>query len=165
MLMKLYRLSNYLHERRVPWLPKVIYMFNRIVFGIVLPPSSRLGHGVALSYHGLGVVIHSRAVIGNNVVIFPGVLIGGRSEEYEVPIIEDDVQIGAGAKILGPVRVGCGALIGANAVVIRDVPPGAVVGGVPARVIRMRATSQETKSMSTNQIETLLAIASGKSEK
>lgn len=72
---------------------------------------------------------------GNNVVISPGVVIGGRSEHYEVPIIADDVLIGSGAKILGPVKVGKNARVGANAVVLKDVPEGATVVGIPARIL------------------------------
>ena len=68
-------------------------------------------------------------------------VIGGRSEIYEVPVIEDDVQIGAGAKVLGPIRVGRGAVIGANAVVLHDVPPGAVVVGIPGTGTAHRATT------------------------
>jgi serine O-acetyltransferase len=86
----------------------------------------------------LGTVIHARAVIGDRVVIGPGVVIGGRSHIFEVPVIEDDAEIGVGAKVLGPVRIGRGAVVGANAVVLDDVPPGAVVVGIPARVLRPR---------------------------
>ncbi len=80
-------------------------------------------------------------------MIGPGVVIGGRSEIYEVPVIEDDVQIGVGAKVLGPIRVGRGAVVGANAVVLHDVPPGAVVVGIPARVLRIDAEIAETASV------------------
>jgi hypothetical protein len=81
--------------------------------------------------------------VGRRVAFFSallGVVVGGRSEIYEVPVIEDDVQLGVGAKVLGPVRVGRGAIVGANAVVLHDVPAGAVVGGIPARVLRQRAS-------------------------
>lgn len=80
-------------------------------------------------------VIHARAVIGSNVKIGQNVTIGGRSGHYDVPRIEDHVEIGVGACILGPIRIGVGAKIGANAVVLTDIPAGKVAVGVPARII------------------------------
>lgn len=138
MVLLLFRISHRLERLRIPFLPRLIYGFNRIVFGVVLPPSVVIGRDVVLGYSGLGTVIHARAVIGNRVTIGAGITIGGKTPHYEVPVIEDDVDIGAGARILGPIRVGRGAVVGANAVVVKDVPAGAVVAGVPARIIRMR---------------------------
>ena len=112
-----------------------MYAFNRIVFATVLPPSVQMGKNVVLGYRGLCIVIHRRARIGNNVNIGAGVTIGGRGSFEEVPVIEDDVLIGTGAKILGPVTIGRGAQIGANAVVLCDVPAGCTAVGVPARVL------------------------------
>jgi len=137
MLVRIHAVSHWLWRLHVPLLPRVIYGLMRIAFAVSLPPSVRLGRGVLLGYSGLGIVIHARAVIGDRVVIGSGVTIGGRSGLHDVPIIEDDVDIGTGAKVLGPIRVGRGAVIGANAVVIHDVPPHAVVAGVPARVLRV----------------------------
>lgn len=131
----IWRISNRLHRWRVPVLPKLCYAFNRIVFTTVVPPGVQLGNGVLLGYKGLGVIIHRRAVIGNNVLVGAHVTIGGRGEYHEVPVIEDDVMIGTGAKILGPVRIGRGARIGANAVVLQDVPAGATAVGIPARIL------------------------------
>lgn len=136
MLLKIHSIAHWLWKRRVPLLPRVLSVINRLVFATQLPAETRLGRGVKLNYSGLGTVIHPRAVIGDHVEIGPGVVIGGRSEIFEVPVIEDHVLIGVGAKVLGPVRVGRGATIGANAVVLHDVPPGAVVGGIPARILR-----------------------------
>lgn len=80
-------------------------------------------------------MIHKRAVIGSYCLIGPHVVIGGRSGHKSVPVIGNRVFVGAGAKVLGPITVGDGAVIGANAVVIDDVPPRTVVAGIPARVI------------------------------
>ncbi|WP_148715342.1 serine O-acetyltransferase [Chitinolyticbacter meiyuanensis] len=131
-----YRFYRWLYLRRVPVVPTICKYVNRIVFSIVLPPSAQVGRNVRFGYGGLGIVVHANAVIGDNVVISPNVVIGGRSKLREVPVIEDDVQIGAGACILGPVRIGRGAKVGANAVVLEDIPPGSIAVGVPARVIR-----------------------------
>jgi serine O-acetyltransferase len=120
----------------VPILPRLLYGINRILFATVIPPSTVIGKGVIISYSGLGVVIHARAVIGSNVQISQNVTIGGRSGLLGVPVIEDGVEIGAGACILGPIRVGVGAKIGANAVVLSDVPSGYVAVGVPAQLLR-----------------------------
>jgi serine O-acetyltransferase len=138
MVLFLHRIAHRMWHWHVPLLPRLIYGFNRIVFSVALPASVVIGKDVVLGYSGLGTVIHAHAVIGNRVVIGPGITIGGKTPHHDVPIIEDDVDIGAGARILGPIRVGRGAVIGANAVVVKDVLPGAVVAGVPARVIRMR---------------------------
>lgn len=131
----LFRVSHWLYRWRIPFLPALIRHVNRVLFSVVLPPSVEVGKGVIFGYQGLGIVVHRRAKIGNRVVIAPNVTIGGRSEFKEVPIISDDVLIGAGAKILGPVTVGKGAKIGANAVVLSDVPAGALAVGVPARIL------------------------------
>ncbi len=138
MLVAIHSVAHWLLRHHVPLLPLLLTLFNRVVFAVQLPAGTTLGRGVKLNYSGLGTVLHPRAVIGNRVEIGPGVVIGGRSHIWEVPVIEDDVQIGVGAKVLGPVRVGRGAIVGANAVVLHDVPAGAVVAGIPARILRRR---------------------------
>lgn len=137
MVVRLHRLGHWCHLRKVPLVPAAIKAFNRLAFGVVLPPSARLGKNVLLSYQGLGTVIHRRAVIGDDAIISTGVTIGGRGGHDEVPVIEEGAFIGTGAKILGPITIGRRASIGANAVVLNDVPPFAVAVGVPARVVRI----------------------------
>jgi serine O-acetyltransferase len=116
------RLLLFLVRHRVPVLTRLC----EIVLGGDI--SCPLPHPVWLP-HPYGITIHCGAVIGRNVVLMQQVTIGGRYDDNRAPVIEDDVFIGAGARIIGPIRVGRGAKIGANAVVFKDVPPGATVVG------------------------------------
>jgi serine O-acetyltransferase len=138
--LKLHRVARFLHRSYLPRAASAVTALGRILFSAHVPAEAVIGEGTELGYGGLGVIVHKRAVIGRNVLLSPGVVVGGRSELEGVPVIEDDVKIGAGAKILGPIRIGRGAKVGANAVVIDDVAPGDVVAGVPARSIRRQAT-------------------------
>jgi serine O-acetyltransferase len=131
----LYRVERWLFLRGVPVLPRLIYFLIFLLFNSAIPAEAEIGSGTNFGYGGMGVLLHKRARIGSGVMIGPQVTIGGRSELWDVPVIEDDVYIGTGAKVLGPITVGRGATIGANAVVIHDVPAGASVAGVPARVL------------------------------
>jgi serine O-acetyltransferase len=135
--LSLYRVGRWCLRHHVPVIPHLLQALGQVLFAAVVPAEAQIGRDTALGYRGLGIVIHKRASIGENVMVGPGVTIGGgRTGQEEVPVIEDDVFIGTGAKILGPVRVGRGSVIGANAVVIRDVPERSVVAGVPGRIIR-----------------------------
>lgn len=137
MVLRIHRLAHWLWRHRVPLLPFLLKAFNRIVFGVVIPPATRIGRGVLLSYQGLGTVIHPEAVIDDDAVISTGVTLGGRGGRRGAPHIGAGALVGTGAKVLGPVRVGVGASIGANAVVLQDVPDYAVMVGVPARLVRI----------------------------
>ena len=130
-----YRLSRWLAEKHVPAIPRLIDYISRFVYSCWLPHTARVGKNLGLGYGGLGVVIHSNAVIGDNVHIGQCVTLGGNGREYGQPEICDNVYIGCGAKILGPVKVGQGSIIGANSVVLKNVPERCVVAGIPARVI------------------------------
>ncbi len=120
----------------VPLLPRVFRRLSLHLYGAVLYPETEMGDGVTFGYGGLHVIVAKSTRIGNRVFIAQGVWIGGRHGHPGAPVIEDDVTIGARALVLGPVRVGRGATIGANAVVVHDVRPFTIVGGVPAREIR-----------------------------
>ena len=95
----------------------------------------RTGRNTRLGHRGIGVVINADSIIGNNVLIRAHVTIGKKTSDGKAPVIEDNVEIGDGAKVLGDVRIGERAVIGANAVVISDVPPNSIAVGVPAKII------------------------------
>lgn len=134
----LHRVAFLLHSTGFVRTARLVSGISRVLFSAQVPPETKIGPRTVFGYGGIGVVLHRNAVIGAGVLISPGVVIGGRSGLPGVPVIEDNVAIGAGAKILGPIRVGAGAKIGANAVVIDDVAPGDTVVGVPARSVRDR---------------------------
>ena len=132
----IYNFGLILHRKKIPILPTFIKFFIRIVFGAHIGMGCKIGKNSALGYGGIGVVIHNRAIIGKNVLIGQNVTIGGTSKKYGVPIIGDNTQLAPGSAILGPVKVGKDCIIGANAVVMRDIPDNSVAVGVPAKVIK-----------------------------
>jgi len=137
----LYKCGHALHRWKVPILPKLIYYFTRFFLSASIPYTATIGRNTSFNNYGLGVVIHRRSIIGENCEISHQVTIGGRGGFYDVPVVGNDVFIGPGAKLLGPIKVGDGAIIGANAVVLADVPAHAVAVGIPARVIKERVQS------------------------
>jgi serine O-acetyltransferase len=122
---------------KIPLLPTLINkLFIRLLFGCQLGNGTKIGKNVVLGYGGLGIVIHERAVIGDNVNIGTCVTIGGTNKKYEVPVVGDNTIISSGAKIIGPIRIGKNCVIGANAVVVDDIPDNCLAVGIPARVIK-----------------------------
>jgi serine O-acetyltransferase len=130
----LYRLAR--AARPLPLLPRLLEGLTFLLFNSSIPVSAEIGEGTRCGHRGIAVVIDPRARVGRRCLIRPQVVIGGSGGERSgAPTIGDDVEIGVGAKILGPISVGDRARIGANAVVRTDIPAGAVAVGVPARVI------------------------------
>lgn len=136
-VMRLYRFGNKCYKQKIPFIPGLISRFIRVVFSCEISCSMQIGKGSAFVHNGLGCVVNPSAVIGSNVRILQNVSIAGRGEGRGTPIIEDNVLIGCGACVLGGVRVGKGARIGANAVVLDDVPAGGIAVGIPARTIKI----------------------------
>jgi serine O-acetyltransferase len=132
-----HRISHWLWERKRYWLARANSQLSRFFTGIEIHPAAKIGRRFFID-HGMGVVIGETAEIGTDVTIYHGVTMGGVSLEKvkRHPTIEDSVVIGAGAKVLGNIIVGAHSRIGANAVVVKPVPPHSVVVGVPGQIIR-----------------------------
>lgn len=114
---------------------KFLYWLNRFFFSCDIPCTVTIGRKLSLPHFGLGVVIHPCTIIGDNVKIYQQVTIGARGNEWH-PIIGNGVLIGAGARILGSVHIGNEVKVGANSVVLSDIPDGVTAVGVPAKIIR-----------------------------
>jgi serine O-acetyltransferase len=139
-----HRLAHRLLEAGVPLLPRTIAYLTRAVTGIEIHPAAGIGREFFID-HGSGVVIGETAEIGARVTLYQGVTLGGtgfqRGKRH--PTLGDNVTVGSGAKLLGPISVGDGAKIGANTVVVEDVPPGATVVGNPGHPVRVEGRRVE----------------------
>jgi serine O-acetyltransferase len=120
----------------------LLYRVVETLSGISLPKSVSVGGGLRIWHFG-GIFIHPETVIGRNCTLRQGVTLGDRGEGSGAPCIGDDVEFGSGAHVIGPVRIGKGARIGALAVVLKDVPEGCTAVGNPARIIRREATASD----------------------
>lgn len=118
------------------WFSRVLSQFGRWITGIEIHPGARIGRRFFID-HGMGVVIGETAEIGDDCTLYHGVTLGGTSwqKEKRHPTLGNNVVVGAGAKVLGPIHVGDGARIGSNSVVVKDVPAEATVVGIPGRVV------------------------------
>ena len=132
----MHRLANGCWHGGLRWLARFISHLARWLTGIEIHPGATVGRRVFID-HGMGVVIGETAEIDDDCTLYHGVTLGGTSwnKGKRHPTLQAGVVIGAGAKVLGPIVVGTGAKIGSNAVVVRDVPPGATAVGIPARVV------------------------------
>jgi serine O-acetyltransferase len=139
-----HRAAHALLEAGVPMLPRVMAYLTRAVTGVEIHPAARIGNEFFID-HGSGVVIGETAVIGNCVTLYQGVTLGGtgfqRGKRH--PTLGNNVTVGSGAKLLGPIAVGDGAKVGANTVVVEDVPPGATVVGNPGHPVKLEGKRVE----------------------
>ena len=135
----LHRLAHKLYLARIPLLPRVISQFGRFFTGIEIHPGARIGHRFFID-HGMGVVIGETAEIGDDVLLYQGVTLGGTGNEKgkRHPTLGNRVVVGAGAKVLGGIRIGDDVKIGAGTVVVRAVPDNSTVVGIPGRSVRTR---------------------------
>lgn len=132
-----HKIANMLYKKNHTILCRIVSQRARRITGIEIHPGAKIGKNVFID-HGMGVVIGETAEVGDNVLMYHGVTLGGVGGDKNAkrhPTVEDDVIIGSGAKILGPITIGKGAKIGANAVVLKSIPPYSTAVGMPARII------------------------------
>jgi serine O-acetyltransferase len=139
-----HRLAHALDDAGVPLLPRMIAAISRAITGIEIHPAAQIGQGLFID-HGMGVVIGETAELGDDVTLYQGVTLGGTgfATGKRHPTVQDNVTIGSGAKLLGPIMVGHGSKIGANSVVIHDVPANSTVVGNPGHPVRVEGRRPE----------------------
>lgn len=132
-----YRLSHKLYQKKLFTVARIVSQVARFFTGIEIHPGAKIGKGLFID-HGMGVVIGETTEIGDNCFIYQGVTLGGTGKEHgkRHPTLGNNVMVGAGAKVLGPFKVGDNAKIASNAVVLTEVPPNTTAVGVPARVVK-----------------------------
>ncbi|GAA0076726.1 serine O-acetyltransferase [Clostridium sp. CTA-5] len=144
-----YRISHFLYKHKRFFLARLISQLARFFTGIEIHPGAKIGKGLFID-HGMGVVIGETAEIGDDVIMYHGVTLGGTGKDKgkRHPTIGNNVLIGAGAKILGPINIGDNAKIGSNAVVLHEVPAGSTAVGVAAKnIVRTNATIIEIRDL------------------
>ena len=131
-----HKFAHLLYKTKLPIIPRFISHISRWITGIEIHPGARFGKRVFID-HGKGVVIGETTLVGNDVVIYQGVTLGGTSTKKvkRHPTLGNNIVVGCGAKILGNITVGDNSQVGANSVVIKDVPPNSTVVGIPARIV------------------------------
>jgi serine O-acetyltransferase len=133
----MYRISHWFYKRKLFTVARMISQFARFWTGIEIHPGAKIGKGLFID-HGMGVVIGETAEIGDNCLIYQGVTLGGTGKDKgkRHPTLGNNVMVGAGARVLGPFKVGDNSKIAANAVVLEEVPPNCTAVGVPARIVK-----------------------------
>ena len=143
----MHKISHALFKAKIPFFPRMVSEFSRFITGIDIHPGATIGKNLIID-HGMGTVIGETCIIGNDVIIYQGVTLGGTELKHAKrhPTLEDHVVVGAGAKVLGNITVGTGSRIGANSVVIEDVPPNSTAVGIPAKRVRQGVAPGEELS-------------------
>ncbi|MFX1233934.1 MAG: serine O-acetyltransferase [Promethearchaeota archaeon] len=162
----LHRIAHFFWKIKMPFVPRYISEISRDLSGIEIHPGAEIGSDFFID-HGGSVVIGETSVIGDNVTIYAGVVLGGTNLEKTKrhPSIGDNVVIGSGAKILGPINIGNNVRIGANSVVVEDVPPNCVVVGVPGKIVSKKGEKIEKIDLRHGDLPDPISIALSSLEK
>lgn len=149
----MHRISHKLWKLDWKWLARTLSTFSRWLTGIEIHPGATLGRRVFID-HGMGVVIGETAEIGDDVTLYHGVTLGGTSWKAgkRHPTLKNNVVIGAGAKVLGPITIGEGGKVGSNSVVVKDTPAGSTVVGIPGRIVATAENTSERDNDKRNKI-------------
>lgn len=148
-----HRIAHWLWKHHLKLLARIFSQLSRFITGIEIHPGAVIGHRLFID-HGMGVVIGETAEIGDDVTMYHGVTLGGVSTHKgkRHPTISDGVVIGAGAKVLGDIHVGACSRIGANAVVVHDIPPDSVVVGVPGHIVHKEQPTRKQPDLNHNKL-------------
>jgi serine O-acetyltransferase len=143
-----HRIANWLYRRRLLFLARWVSQTSRFLTGVEIHPAAKIGRGFFID-HGSGVVIGETSEIGDYVTLYQNVTLGGTGKDQgkRHPTVGDYAMIGSGARVLGPVRIGCRAKVAAGAVVLDDVPDDATAVGVPARIVRVAGKKVESRPL------------------
>ena len=146
-----YRRAHWFYQHKWFTIARIISQRARHKTGIEIPPGAQIGKGLFID-HGMGVVIGETTVIGDNCLLYQGVTLGGTGKDKgkRHPTLGDNVMVGAGAKVLGPINIGNNVKVAANAVVLKDIPDNCTAVGVPARIARM--AGQKVQQQDLDQI-------------
>jgi serine O-acetyltransferase len=141
----LHRVSHFFWRIHLKWVARIFSQLTRLLTGIEIHPGAQIGRRFFID-HGMGVVIGETAVIGDDVTLYHGVTLGGTSwsKGKRHPTLGNDVVVGAGAKVLGPITLSDGARVGSNAVVVKDVPENATVVGIPGHIVSVKTKDEST---------------------
>ena len=161
-----HRIAHFFHVRHMPFIARCVSQWSRFWTGIEIPPGATIGRRLVID-HGMGIVIGETAEIGDDCLIYHGVTLGGTGKDHgkRHPTIGNNVLISTGAKVLGPFKVGNGARIAANAVVLTEVPEHATAVGIPAQIVRIAGRSThyaddvDQTSVNNPTLEKLAALA------
>ena len=139
-----YRVSHFLHEKKLYLPARAVSQLARFATGIEIHPGAKIGKGLVID-HGMGVVIGETAEIGDNCTLYQGVTLGGTGKDVgkRHPTLGNNVLVGAGAKVLGPFKIGDGSKIAANAVVLEEIPENSTAVGIPAKVVKREGARVE----------------------